>query len=172
MALIKVFNWFKRNSRPTTENSSTKNYRLTESYGLFENVLDNTLKFIDAYLSEKPSEWLLFFISTVGEKSEFSTDSYRCYEEFIEFKVSVGSWHDYILHQNKDAKDYMMTVYNFDSSENDFTYRMKIAESTNRVIDSDVLVKKLFDYIDTYEKNNPNRKLTRTSYGIHNQWNL
>lgn len=164
----------RKSSTATRSTTTPKNdsHKLIDFNDHFALVLDNTLKFIDAYLFEKPSEWLFLNISTVLEKSDYSSGTSYYYEEFIEFKVSVGSWHDYILHDNKDAKDYMMTIYKFNPTENEFVYRMRIGDSTNCVIPRDVVKKKFFDCLDAYERKNPNRELTRTSYGIHHQWNL
>ena len=164
-----------RKSSTATHSTTTPrndSYKLIDFNEHFALVLDNTLKFIDAYLFEKPSEWLFLNISTVLEKSDYSSGTSYYYEEFIEFKVSVGSWHDYILNDNKDAKDYMMTIYKFNPTENEFVYRMRIGDSTNCVIPRDVVKKKFSDCLDVYERKNPNRELTRTSYGIHHQWNL
>ena len=163
-----------KGSAPTITSPATTNekYKLIDFNDHFELVLDNTLNFIDAYLAELPGEWIFINISTVCEKGEFSTDGYRYYEEFIEFKVNVGCWYDSILYRNKDAKDYMESIYNYNSSDNVFTYRMRIGDSTNCMIPHDIVKKKFFDCLDTYDEKNPNRKLTRTSYGIHHQWNL
>lgn len=164
-----------RKSSTSTRSASTTrndNYKLIDFYDHFALVLDNTLKFVDAYRAELPGEWIFMNISTVCEKGEFSTDSYRYYEEFIEFKVNVGCWYDSILYSNKDDKEYMESIYNYNSSDNSFSYRMRIGDSTNCIIPREIVKKKFFDCLDTYDKKNPNRKLTRTSYGIHHQWNL
>ncbi len=156
----------------TPSAANEENYKLTGFNDYFALVLDNTLKFVDAYLAELPGEWIFINISTVCEKGEFSTDSYRYYEEFVEFEVHVGCWYDSILYRNKEAKEYMEAIYNYNPSKNAFSYRMRIGESTNCMIPRDVVKKKFFDCLDVYEKNNPNRKLTRTAYGIHHKWNL
>ena len=157
-------------STPSAEKK--ENYKLIDFNDHFTLVLDNTLKFIDAYLSEKPNEWLFLNISTLFEKSEYSSGTSYYYDEFIEFKVSVGSWYDSILYSNKEAKDYMMTIYTFNPAENEFVYRIRIGDSTNCIIPREIVKKKFFDCLDAYDISNPNRKLTRTSYGIHHQWNL
>ena len=152
--------------------STNEKYKLIDFNDHFALVLDNTLKFIDAYLAYLPDEWVFISISPVSEKSEFSSDSCWYYEEFVEFKVNVGCWYNSILHTNKDAKEFMECIYDFDASDNSFSHRIRIGDSTNCMIPHDILKKKLFDCLDEYEKNNPNRKLTRTSYGVHHQWNL
>lgn len=164
----------RKNSTSTRSTTTPRNdsYKLIDFNDHFALVLDNTLDFVDAYRAELPGEWIFINISTVCEKGEFSTDGYRYYEEFIEFKVNVGCWYDSILYRNKDAKDYMESIYNYNSSDNVFTYRMRIGDSTNCMIPRDIVKKKFFDCLDAYDRKNPNRKLTRTSYGIHHQWNL
>ena len=138
---------------------------------MFADVLDNTFKFIDAYLDEFPGEWLHMLIAKdARDVIKYSSDYWR-YEENIEIKVLVGIWYDNILYKNKDIEDYMMSAYEFNPSENAFVYKIQIAESTNCIIPRGILEKQLFDYLDAYEKSNPNRRLTRTSFGIHHHWN-
>ena len=164
----------RKGTRTTNSPSIAKkeDYKLVDFNDHFALVLDNTLKFIDAYRAELPGEWIFINISTICEKGEFSTDNYRYYEEFVEFKVNVGCWYESILSRNKDAKEYMESIYNYDSSDNVFSYRMRIGDSTNCMIPREVVKKKFFDCLDDYERKNPSRILTRTSYGIHHQWNL
>ena len=170
-----MFNWLKKESKQKYSNNYYVNNRkqqIYDPYGLFANVLDNTFKFIDAYLEEMPNEWILMFINKPPSKVTKHTADYWCYEEYIEIMIAVGTWYDNILYKNKDLEDYMLSVYEFDALEKEFIYKIRIAESTNCIIDRDVLVKKLFEYLEAYEKNNPDRKLKRTEHGVHHQWNL
>lgn len=156
----------------STTTSGNDRYILSDFNDRFAFVLNNTFDFVDAYLAEVPGEFIFIFISTACEKGELSTDRHCYYEEFIEFEVVVGCWHDYILYGNEDVKDFIESVYNYNSSDNAFTYRMKIGESTNCMIPHDVVMKKFFYCLDAYDRKNPSRKLTRTPYGIHHQWNM
>lgn len=170
-----MFNWLKKDSKQKHSKNyfvDNKKQQIYDPYGLFANVLDNTLKFIDAYLEEMPNEWILMFINEPPSKVTKHSPDYWCYEEFIEIKIAVGSWYNGILYKNKDLEDYMLSVYEFDPEEKEFIYKIQIAESTNCIIDDNLLVKKLFEYLDTYEKSNPERKLKRTERGVHHQWNL
>ena len=153
-------------STPHTYNGKKENYKLIDFDDHFALILNNTLKFVDAYRIELPEEWIFLNISTVLEKGDFSTDGYRYYEEFVEFKVNVGCWYDGILYKNKDAKEYMEWIYNFDLSDNSFSYKMRIGESTNCIIPRHVIEKKFFDCLDSYDKKNPNNKLNRIIRGI------
>ena len=66
----------------------------------------------------------------------------------------------------------MESIYTFDAKENTFTYKMLIGTSTNCFISPDLLRKKLFDSLDAYERTRPNRKLTRTDFGVSHRRNL
>ena len=172
--LVIVFNKKKEPTKKPTVISSVKkeDYNIVDFTQSFTWVLNNTLKFIEAYREEVPGEWLFIDISPICEKGEFCTDNYWYYEEFIEFKITVGRWYEGILYKNKDIKEYIETTYTYDPSDTSFSYKIKIGNSTNCMIPQNIVMEKFFDCLDIYEKNNPREKLSRTSYGVHHQWNL
>ena len=160
----------RNNTKQSKATASKNNYTLLDSSDSFQNVLDNTLKFVDAYLAESPARWVNLIIAPVEEKAEFSTDSFEYYTEFIEFEVTLDIWYDSILYKNEEIKDYMESLFDFNPKEKVFSYKMLNGKSTNCMIPHDIILKNLFNYLDTYEKTNPNRKLTRTSFGVHHVW--
>lgn len=173
--LVIVFN---KNEKPAAKNqtviSSAKkeDYTIVDFTQCFTHVLNNTLKFIEAYREEVPGEWVFIDISPICEKGKYCTDNYWYYEEFIEFKITVGCWYEGILYKSKDSKEYIETTYTYDPSDMCFSYKIRIGDSTNCMIPQNIVMNKLFDCLDIYEKNNPGEKLSRTSYGVHHQWNL
>lgn len=155
--------------KPANNSIDENDIQIGDFYDFFAFVMDNTLKFIYAFLSEYPGEWIFLNVSVDCKKEEYGD----CYESFLKFKVNVGSWYGSILSAHKDEKEYITEVYDFDASDNAFTYNMPVAARyTNCVALCDAVRKKLFNYLDVYDNNNPSRKLKRTEYGIYHTWNL
>ncbi len=173
--LVIVFN---KNEEPALKikmlfpQQKKEDYTIVDFTQHFMQELNNTLKFIKAYREEVPGEWVFIDISPICEKGKYCTDNYWYYEEFIEFKITVGCWCEGILYMNKDIKEYIETIYTFDPSDMSFSYKIRIGNSTNCMIPRNIVMNKFFDCLDIYEKNNSGEKLSRTSYGVHHQWNL
>lgn len=160
-----------RNKRKETRDSFKSDHKIYECTDLFVSTLENTLSVIDAYAS-KAKDWLILNISADCEKSIDSLNNYRFYYYYIEIELVVGSWYNSILYPNKKAEDYITSVYTFDSSENTFKYRILVANSTNCVLQTETTNKILFECLNVFERKNPGRMLTRTSYGVQHKWNL
>ena len=146
-------------------------YKLYDSYNSFAYVLDNTLRFVDAYREELPGGWIHISIYTDCTNDKFSTDHHRYYIYSIVFTVNVACWFESILYKHKDAKEFMQSFYAYNPSDNSFSYKLRVGASVNCVIPGEITRKKLFDWLDRYEKANPGRKLTRTSLGVQYSWN-
>lgn len=172
IAFIILYNKKLKYRTPKTVKKN-KNCKLIDCSDLFDCTLENTLDFIEVFIACNPKEWLILNISPAYEKTcDCSADGYSCYEYYIEIEITVGNWYDGILYTNKKAKDYITSIYKYDPSDNTFTYRILMAESTDCVLKTEATTKKLFECLDDFEKKHPNRKLERTSYGVHQTWIL
>ncbi|MBQ4602627.1 MAG: hypothetical protein IJB24_07185, partial [Clostridia bacterium] len=112
-----------------------------------------------AYSSALPDEWYLYFISQDFEHIGGTTEGY------LEFKLLLGNWWDSLLYNSPEIKDYMMSVFDFDASENTFTYRIRTGICSSGSYPQDKITKMVHTYLNNYEATHNCIHLTRDSFG-------
>ena len=147
-------------------------YHLYEFNGLLTDLLDQVLRFIDAYLKDLPDEYLILSVLPKTEKEESPTGRYTHYYEFVEIKVTVGLWYDCILCEYEKEKDYMESVFQYDPTERTFTYRIHAGSGVRCVVPRGPIVEEIYRCIDAIERMHPGKKLKRDSNGVYHSWHL
>lgn len=112
-----IFSFFKKENSVTVPKT---NFKSNFSPNFIEDTLNMVIKFIVAYKTTIPDEWLHFWIS-YETKEDCGIIRY-----FLKFKITVGNWWNGILYNDSDIVDYMMNVFHFDSSENEFIYYLPV----------------------------------------------
>ncbi len=146
-------------SEPKTSSSENSNTRITLDEEFFVLVHDQVMKFLRAYSSDLPSEWYHYFISHDFEHIGDTTEGY------LEFKILLGNWWDSLLYNSPEIKDYMMSVFTFDASENTFTYRIRTGICSNGSYPQDKITQMVHTYLNNYEATHNCIHLTRESFG-------
>lgn len=161
-----MFNFLKRKANSGTENDRREpSNQFLSCYSLFEDVLENTLRIVEAYLHDSPNEWIHLFVSP-GSLDDALLNS----EDYIEFKLQFGTWYDRILYKHPAENDYLTSLFSFDDSENSFKYKIRIALTR---LSYDEIKKIIHTCLDQFEREHPDAiKLSRTDFGVHNSWNL
>lgn len=131
----------------------------------FENFLDMIIKFLKAYSSVVSDEWWHLFISQEIKKETYS-DTYYCYDGFLEFQIILGSWWENIMREYPDIDDYMKSLFCFDAQERKFTHTtFKTGSSTCCAFPREKVNTILQKYLDNYEAKHPEVRFERASWG-------
>lgn len=146
-------------SKPKVSSSANSNARIILDEEYFVLVHDQVMKFLQAYSSALPDEWYHYFISQDFEHVGGDTEGY------LEFKILLGNWWDSLLYNSPEIKDYMMSVFAFDASENTFTYRIRTGIFSIGSFPQDKITKMVHTYLNNYEATHNCIHLTRDSIG-------
>ncbi|MEE0946143.1 MAG: hypothetical protein U0M42_04860 [Acutalibacteraceae bacterium] len=148
-----------KNSEPEISSSANSNVKIVLDEQHFVLVHDQVIKFLRTYSSALPYEWYHYFISQTFEHAGGTT------EGFLEFKILLGNWWDSLLYNSPDIKDYMMSVFSFDASENTFTYRIRTGICSGGSYPQDKITKMIHTYLNEYEATHNCIHLTKDSFG-------
>lgn len=146
-------------SKPKVSSSTNSNARIILDEEYFVLVHDQVIKFLRAYSSELPDEWYHYFISQEVEHIGGTTEGY------LKFQVMLGNWWDGLLYNHPEVKDYMMSIFTFDASENTFTYKIRTGTCSGGSYPQDNIAKMVHKYLDNYESTHTCIHLIRESFG-------
>ncbi len=146
-------------STPRSSSSTSSNAHIIFDEEFFVLVHDQVIKFLQAYSSELPDEWYHYFISQEVEHIGGTTEGY------LKFQVMLGNWWDGLLYSHPEVKDYMMSIFTFDASENTFTYRIRTGTCSGGAYPRDKIAKMVHKYLDNYESTHSGVHLKREDYG-------
>lgn len=153
-----LFDWFKKTK--TDDFNIYRDVKIHFSENCFQSILDDIIRFIDAYSESTSGGWYTLFISLKDECHDNITRVYLHYE------IQVDYWHDKLLYLYPDIADYANQVLTFDPQNNSFTYNSAIIGSNvGGAFPYEKLQTLLQTYLNNYEAQHPTVNFKRFSWG-------
>lgn len=169
---LPILRWIYEQSRKADNKKKTQNYETESSNASIvfaeehlEHILDQIIRFLQAYSTVLPDEWYHLYISQDVKRDEYS-GNYYVNDGYLKFQITLGNWWNGILYEYPDIADYMDSIFVFDSQERTFTYtEFRTGSSTRCSFPTDKINTMLQKYLDNYESKHPGIHFERFGWG-------
>ena len=158
-AIKGIIAYFMRKEEPPYPPKASAKSCISLNEERFMVVHNQVMEFLNAYSAELPNEWYHYYISQEFEHSGDTTEGY------VKFQIMLGSWWESLLYNVPEIKDYMMSIFTFDPSENTFTYRMWSGTCSGCSYPTNEITKMVHKYVSNYEAEHPGMRFERYSWG-------
>lgn len=154
--------FFKKRQAQSSSQQNTLDRSYDESH--LELMLDQVMKFIDAFKKILPGEWYFFDLYVEAARKTYGSSLYT-ETGLVVFKITVGNWWDGLLRQFPDVEDYMLSVFEFNPQERTFIATIKAGECENRMFPTSAVVGMLQQSLNNYETKHPEVQFQRQNWG-------